>query len=70
MIVEVNDDPMPWRLQLWLQTVLARSERVSDQVASTLASERWSLDRKLVAILVFTDPCDLTRALHWDEPPA
>ena len=51
-IAEVSDDPIPWRLQLWLRSVFALAERVSDLVASTLSAKR--------RILVSASRCDLT----------
>src|SRR6195952_2354875 len=62
--VEVSDDPVPWRLQLWLQSVFALAERVTDLAASTLSAKRRSLDRQLGAILATSSRCDLTRALQ------
>ncbi len=38
--VEVSDDPVPRRLQLWLQSVFALAERVTDLAASTLSTKR------------------------------
>jgi len=63
-VVEASDDPVPWRLQLWLQTVFALAERVTDLAASTLAAKRRSLDRQLSAILATPSRCDLTRDLQ------
>ncbi|NEU15161.1 transposase, partial [Methylobacterium sp. BTF04] len=57
--VETSDDPVPWRLQLWL-----RSVRVTDLATSTLAAKRRSLDRQLGAILATRSRCDLTRDLQ------
>src|ERR1700712_2148601 len=62
--VEASDDPVPWRLQLWLQSVFALAERVTDLAASTLSAKRRSLDRQLGAILATSSRCDLTRALQ------
>ena len=62
--VDTSDDPVPWRLQLWLRSVFALAERVSDLAASTLSAKRRSLDRQLDAILVSASRCDLTRALQ------
>jgi transposase len=62
--VEASDDPVPWRLQLWLRSVFALAERVSDFAASTLAAKRRSLDRQLGAILATPSRCDLTRDLQ------
>ena len=63
-VVEVSDDPVPWRLQLWLQAVFALAERITDLATSTLAAKRRSLDRQLSAILATPSGCDLTRALQ------
>ena len=63
-VVEVSDDPVPWRLQLWLKTVFALAERVTDFAASTLGAKRRSLDRQLGANLATPSRCDLSRALQ------
>ena len=63
-VVEASDDPIPWRLQLWLQSVFALAERVTDLAASTLAAKRRTLNRQLGAILATPSRCDLTRALQ------
>src|ERR687893_410232 len=62
--VEVSEDPVPWRLQLWLQAVFALSERVTTLAASTLMAKRRALERQLAHILVAASSCDLTRALQ------
>lgn len=63
-VVETSDDPVPWRLQLWLQPVFALAARVTDLAISTLAAKRRSLDRQLGAILAEPSRCDLTRELQ------
>ena len=63
-VVEASDDPVPWRLQLWLRSVFALAERVTDLATSTLAAKRRSLDRQLGAILATPSGCDLTRSLQ------
>ena len=63
-VVEASDDPVPWRLQLWLRSVFALAERVTDWAISTLAAKRRSLDRQLGAILATSSSCDLTRELQ------
>ena len=63
-VVETSDAPVPWRLQLWLRSVFALAERVTDLAASTLAAKRRSLDRQLGAILATSSRCDLTRDLQ------
>lgn len=62
--VQGSDDPIPWRLQLWLQSVSALAERVAGLAASTLAAKRRSLDRQPGAILASASGCDLTRTLQ------
>ena len=55
---------MPWRLQLWLKTVFALSDRVSDLAAATLSAKHRTLERQLCDILAVPSSCDLTRALQ------
>ena len=62
--VETSDDPVPWRLQLWLRSVFALAERVTDFAPSTLAAKRRTLDRRPRAILATSSGCDLTRDLQ------
>ena len=62
--VETSDDSVPWRLQLWLQSVFALAERVTALAASTLAAKRRSLDRQLATILATPSACALTRELQ------
>jgi transposase len=62
--VEVSADPVPWRLQLWLQSVFALSERITSLAASTLSAKRRTLERQLADILAVASSCDLTRALQ------
>ena len=62
--VEVSDDPVPFRLQLWLNAVLALAGHVTDLAAATLAAKRRSLDRQLAAILATPSVCDLARELQ------
>ena len=62
--VEVSEDPVPWRLQRWLNTVFSLAERVTTLSASTLSAKRRTLERQLADILAAASSCDLTRALH------
>ena len=63
-VVETSDDPVSWRLQLWLRSVFAPAECVIDLAASTLAAKHWTLHRQLGAILAKPSRCDLTRDLQ------
>src|SRR5215211_608467 len=62
--VEARDDPVPWRLQLWLQAVFALSGQVTTLAASTLSAKRRTLERQLADILAAASSCDLTLALQ------
>ena len=62
--LENSDDPVPWRLQLWLNAVLALAERVTGLATTTLAAKRRALERQLASILATASTCDLTRALQ------
>src|ERR687898_2382851 len=62
--VEVSEDPVPWRLQLWLNTVFSLAERVTTLATSTLSAKRRALDRQLSDILATASSCDLTCALQ------
>jgi transposase len=62
--VEVSEDPVPWRLQLWLNTVFALAERVTTLSTSTLSAKRRTVERQLSDILAAASSCDLTRALQ------
>src|SRR5215203_4400277 len=62
--VEASDDPVPWRLQIWLNAVFALANRVTNLAASTLAAKRRALDQQLGGILATASRCDLTRALQ------
>ena len=63
-VVETSDDPVPWRLQLWLQPVFALAGHAIDLAVSTLAAKRRGLDRRLGAILATPSCCGLTRDLQ------
>ena len=62
--VEASDDPVPWRLQLWLDAVLALAGRITDLATATLAAKRRALERQLASILMTTSACELTRELQ------
>ena len=62
--LETSDDPVPWRLQLWLDAVPALAGRVTALAIATLVAKRRALERQLASILATTSACDLTRALQ------
>ena len=61
---EVSEDPVPWRLELWLQSVFALAGGITTFAASTLAAKRRSLERRLAAILGAPTTCDLARDIQ------
>jgi transposase len=61
---EVSEDPVPWRLELWLQSVFALAGGITTFAASTLAAKRQSLERRLAEILGAPTTCDLARDIQ------
>src|SRR5689334_9507138 len=62
--LEASDDPVPFRLKLWLASAFDRADRVSELAASTVAAKRRALDRRLTSILAAPSGCELARALQ------
>lgn len=62
--LEASDDPVPFRLKLWLGSAFALADRVTDLAASTLAAKRRALERRLDAILAAPAACELARGLQ------
>ncbi len=62
--LEAGDDPVPYRLKLWLASAFELADGMGNLAASTLAAKRRTLERRLSAILVAPSACDLTRALQ------
>jgi transposase len=62
--LEVSEDPVPWRLQLWLASVFTLSGQVTTLATATLAAKRRALDQQLAAILRAPSSCEVTRALQ------
>ncbi len=62
--LEASDDPVPFRLKLWLTSAFALADGVAHLAASTVAAKRRALERSLAAILVAPTTCDLAGALQ------
>jgi transposase len=62
--VEASDDPVPFRLKLWLASALDMAGAAASLAASTLAAKRRALERRLTDILAAPTSCDLARALQ------
>src|SRR3954464_13330141 len=56
---EVSEDPLPWRLELWLRSAFDLASAVTTFAASTLAAKRRALERRLADILQGPTKCDL-----------
>jgi transposase len=63
--VEASDDPVPFRLKLWLGSAFDLADRVTDlAAAATLAAKRRALERRLSDILAAPTSCELARGLQ------
>jgi transposase len=62
--MEASDDPVPFRLKLWLSSAFDLAGAAAGLAASTLAAKRRALERRLDAILAAPSGCELTRALQ------
>ena len=62
--LEASDDPVPFRLKLWLASAFALADDIAHLAASTVAAKRRALDRRLDAILAAPSGCELARALQ------
>ncbi len=58
-VLEVSDDPVPFRLTLWLASAFELADSISQLAASTLVAKRRALAGRLVAILAAPTTCDL-----------
>jgi transposase len=61
---EASDDPVPFRLKLWLASAFVLADSVAQLAASTVAAKRRALERSLAAILAAPTTCDLAGALQ------
>jgi transposase len=62
--LEASDDPLPFRLKLWLASAFDLADGAAHLAASTVAAKRRALDRRLDAILAAPSGCELARALQ------
>jgi transposase len=62
--LEASDDPVPFRLKLWLAAAFDLADGVARLAASTVAAKRRALDRRLDTILAAPSGCELARALQ------
>ncbi len=62
--VEASDDPVPFRLKLWLTAAFALADDITHLAASTVAAKRRALERSLTAILTAPTSCDLARDIQ------
>ena len=62
--LEASDDPVPFRLKLWLASAFDLADGLARLAASTVAAKRRALERRLSAILAAPTTCELARALQ------
>lgn len=63
-VLEASDDPLPLRLKLWLQAAFALADDITHLAASTLATKRRALERRLAEILAAPTSCELAREIQ------
>ena len=61
---EASEDPVPWRLELWLRSAFDLAGAITTFAASTLAAKRRALERRLADILEAPTRCDLAHNLQ------
>jgi transposase len=61
---EASEDPLPWRLELWLRSAFDLAGAITTFAASTLAAKRRALERRLADILEAPTRSDLARDLQ------
>src|SRR5215204_1829096 len=61
---EASEDPVPWRLELWLRSAFDLAGAITTFAASTLAAKRRSLERRLADLLEAPTRCDLAHDLQ------
>ena len=61
---EASEDPLPFRLELWLRSVFDLAGAITTFAASTLAAKRRALERRLADILEAPTQCDLAHDLQ------
>jgi transposase len=63
-VLEVSEDPVPFRLKLWLASAFALADDIAHLAASTLAAKRRALERRLAVILAAPTTRDPARELR------
>src|SRR4051812_23863364 len=61
---EASEDPVPWRLELWLRSAFDLADAITTFATSTLVAKRRSLERRLADILTTPTMCDLARDIQ------
>src|SRR3954470_3732021 len=61
---EASEDPLPFRLELWLRSVFDLAGAITTFAPSTLAAKRRALERRLADILEAPTRCDLAHNLQ------
>jgi transposase len=61
--LEVSEDPVAFRLKLWMDDVFALWRSLADIAASTVARKRRKLDDRIGRILCARSDCEVTSAL-------
>lgn len=62
--LEHGSDDLPFRFKLWFQTVFELSKGIATLAASTVATKKRALEKRLSGLLQTTTHCDLAKKLQ------
>ncbi|WP_180575329.1 IS66 family transposase [Agrobacterium vitis] len=61
---QASDDPLAWRLRLWLKNAFALANDITNLAASTINIKRRALEKSLNDILATSTHCDFARTVQ------
>lgn len=61
---QASDDPLAWRLRLWLKSAFAFANDITNLAASTINTKRRALEKSLNDILTTSTDCDFARTVQ------
>jgi len=61
---QASDDPLAWRLRLWLKNAFALANDITNLAASTINTKRRALEKSLNDILATSTHCDFARTVQ------
>lgn len=61
---QASDDPLAWRLRLWLKNAFALANDITNLAASTINTKQRALEKSLNDILATSTHCDFARTVQ------